>query len=149
MQAEKKKSLRCRSIVFFVTLAYTCACPMGELSPCEPHWFPMGWSCPYPWRPRDLHVQCGSVVRLGPSCRMWTGRYGEPQSELFRSRGLCGLCFEVMEVHRTKHYTQAKLLCNETQLLVWVNLWHRYDRLGRGRGVQWAVVLVYGHILLP
>ena len=56
-------------------------------------------------------------------------------------RGLECLTFDVLEIHRTNDYTQARVLCNETQLPVWVNVWHRYGRGKRSCGVQRAVVL--------
>ena len=119
-----------------------CACPLGELTPCRPQWFHRGWNCPYLWRPRDLQVRSGNVIRMGPDTRMWTERLGELQAEFYRARGLGDdLFFEVIEVYRTRDYTQAKVLDRVTQLPVWVNLWYRYDEAGRCRGVQWAVVL--------
>ena len=71
---------------------------------------------------------------------MWTGRFGDLTSEVHRSTGLGNLEFKVIQVHRTKHYTQAQIYCDQTGLRVWVN---RYNNYSVASGVQWASVVTY------
>ena len=72
---------------------------------------------------------------------MWTGQFGDPTSEVHRSTGLGNLEFKVIQVNRTKHYTQAQIYCDQTRLPVWVNVWHRFNNDDFATGVQWASVV--------
>ena len=65
--------------------------------------------CPFSRRPYDLKVDSGNTIRLHKSARMWTGKLGDPSSELHRSYGLEGLEFTVIQVHRTANYTQVRV----------------------------------------
>ena len=116
-------------------VAYVCVCHA-----CEEQWCSKGWRCPLLWRSRDLDLQRGCTIRLRKAARMWTKQFGDPESELYRRDGLEGLEFKVLEVHREFHYTQVKVDCNQTQLPVWVNVWHRFNEHGRASGVRWADV---------
>ena len=112
-----------------------CRCPCSEAMPCG-DW--ADWRCPYVWRPRDLRVFVGSRVEITlPTAKQWTGRLGT-LSELHCNSDLQGLVVEVHEVHCTRHYTQVRVVCHQTGLPVWMNVWHRYNRRRVGSGVTWA-----------
>ena len=114
------------------------AAPTRRCGHCEEQWFSR--NCSQEWRPRDLDIQCGSTICLTEKARMWFGQFGDPTSEGHRSTGLGNLEFKVIQVDRTKHYTQAQIYCDQTRLPVWVNVWHRFNNYGFATGVQWASV---------
>ena len=118
-------------------------CPCTGESPCDMRWFESGWHCPYHWRPNDLAVSIGSRIEVTlPTARQWAGRFGEP-SEIHCGRDLMGLEFDVLDVHRTRSYTQVQAECSQTSLLVYMNVWHRYNRAGKPCGVLWARMVSY------
>ena len=96
-------------------------------------WFQYGWQCPFVWRPNDLPVEVGSRIEVTlPTARQWAGRLDiGGRSELHCNRDLMGLRFNVEEVHRTRNYTQVQVECTQTHLLVYMNVWHCYNRTGR------------------
>ena len=106
-------------------------------------WFQYGWECPYVWRPNDLPVEVGSRIEITlATARQWIGRLDIGElSELHCNRDLRGLHFKVEAVHLTKDYTQVQVECHETSLLVYMNVWHRYNRGGRPCGVRWAYIV--------
>lgn len=124
-------------------LAGQCVCSNYGDAPCEQQWLLQRWVCPFLWRPRDLDISEGSRIRISLStARFWTGHLGDPRSEIFRSNvGDTGTVYSVLEVRMTKDYTQARIEDDVTGLHVWVNVWHRYNRNGRGRGVPWAFIV--------
>ena len=98
---------------------------------CSIEWFDQGWRCPYEWRPNDLNVSIGTTVEVTlATARLWTHCIGDPASEIFRKSDLQGLHYEVLGVHRTPQYTQVKVRCHDTQLEVWLNVWHRTGSSG-------------------
>ena len=106
-------------------------------------WFQYGWECPYCWRPNDLPVEVGSRIEITlATARQWAGPlYPGYRSELHANRDLMGLHFKVEEVCRTPNYTQVHVECFETSLLVYMNVWHRYNRGGIPCGVRWAYIV--------
>ena len=123
----------------FYNIAPMCECPPGDSNECDPHWIDNGWQCPYQFRPRDIAVSPRDIIRITcPTARMWTGKHGDPTSEIYRRSDICGLEYIVEEVNRTRHYTQVKVICHDTHFPGWVNVWHRRRRCW---GVRWAVVV--------
>jgi hypothetical protein len=93
------------------------------------------------WRPNDLAVSVGSRIEVMlRTARQWTGRIGEP-SELYWNRDLQGLQYEVVDVHRTRRYTQVQVHCHQTGRAVWMNVWSRYNPQGIACGVRWAKIV--------
>ena len=120
-------------------------CPHHSVGQCNMDWFQYGWECPYCWRPNDLPVEVGSRIEITLArARQWTGRLDiAERSELHCNRDLRGLHFKVEGVHLAKNYTQVQVECSETSLLVYMNVWHRYNRAGKPCGVRWARMVSY------
>ena len=104
---------------------------------CASGWLASGWQCPFDFRPHEPRIARGERIRFGDRARMWTGPLGDDMSELFRSH-IRGMVCEILLIHRTTDYTQVNVRDPDTALLVWVNVWHRYNQIGRGSGVVWA-----------
>ena len=142
-RSKPRKRKAGRTIVADSAPAGQCVCSNYSEPPCEQQWRLQGWACPFLWRPRDLNISEGSRIRISLStARFWTGKLGDPRSEVFRINvGNTGIVYSVLEAHRTKDYTQARVEDDVTRLHVWVNVWHRYNLDGRGRGVPWAFIV--------
>ncbi len=119
-----------------------CDCPTDAVAlTCREEWLWNGWRCPFQWRPNDLDLARGSRIRLGRHARMWTGRFSDASSELFRSTNLEGLILEVQDISRTANYSQVLVEDLDTNMLVWINVWCRYNLQRRPTGVRWAAVV--------
>ena len=116
-----------------------CGCPPEERLECDAAWFDWGWNCPYYWRPGELDVRVGDRITLRPKARMWTGLEGDPDSELYRSNaGGDGHEYVVQNVLRRRDKTFVAVLDSFAGVQVYVCIWGRYNREGRGTGVKWA-----------
>ena len=80
-----------------------CDCRGGQLQ-----WRADFSQCPFSRRPYDLKVDSGTTIRLRKSARMWTGKLGDPSSELHRACGLEDLEFKVCQAHRTANHIQVR-----------------------------------------
>ena len=99
-------------------------------------------------RPNDLEVKAGDTIIITfAKARMWTGWLDDDNSELWRSGGLLGLVFKVIQVRRFPNYTQVMVRdrleipqSEPSEMLVVINVWCRYNLKKKATGLVWAHV---------